>query len=392
MTPRSTIPREQIAGVRHDADRDRLARVARRQRAIDRGIDLLDQLVAVAVLDAPGDPVAVDLRRQHHALVHRRGQRLRAAHAAEPAGDDQLSLQRRRSVVLPRRLGERLVRALQDPLRPDVDPAARRHLAEHDQPLGLQPTELLPRRPVGDEVAVRDEDARRVLVRPEHADRLAGLDQQRLVGRQRSQRAQDRVERLDGPRGLPGTAVHDQPLGVFRHLRIEVVLQHPVGGLDLPRRTAQLGAARRTNRKLDRHEPVPFLVAGNPGELPSDLLDRGEPARLQHPVADLVDLRTEGHVVVAGGNAFAQVRHRRLDPSARPQRPAELDPRASRPAARSPRPTRRCASRTPPRARPAATARRGPPDSPTSAATPRWRGRARCASRTPAPPPSPAPS
>ncbi len=42
---------------------------------------------------------------------------------------------------------ERLVGALQDALRSDVDPRARRHLPEHRQTLCLEPTELVPRSP-----------------------------------------------------------------------------------------------------------------------------------------------------------------------------------------------------------------------------------------------------
>ena len=74
-----------------------------------------------------------------------------------------------------------LVRPLEDALGADVDPASGGHLPEHRQPLGLEPPELVPRRPARDEQRVRDQDARRALVRAEDADRLAALDEQRLV-------------------------------------------------------------------------------------------------------------------------------------------------------------------------------------------------------------------
>ena len=76
---------------------------------------------------------------------------------------------------------ERLVRALHDALRADVDPRARRHLAVHHEALAVELVEVLPRRPVRHEVRVRDQHARRVRVRPENADRLARLHEQRLV-------------------------------------------------------------------------------------------------------------------------------------------------------------------------------------------------------------------
>mgnify|MGYP003380515207 CR=1 FL=1 len=52
--------------------------------------------------------------------------------------------------------------ALQNALCADVDPTAGGHLAVHDQPLGLQAVEVGLGGPVGDDVAVGDEDARRI--------------------------------------------------------------------------------------------------------------------------------------------------------------------------------------------------------------------------------------
>ena len=77
--------------------------------------------------------------------------------------------------------GERLVGALDDALRADVNPRAGGHLAVHDEAELLQLVELLPVGPVADEVGVADEHARRVVVGAEDADRLARLHQQRLV-------------------------------------------------------------------------------------------------------------------------------------------------------------------------------------------------------------------
>ena len=102
----------------------------------------------------------------------------------------------------PRDLGEALVGALHDPLAADVDPRAGGHLAVHRQPERLEPAELVPGGPLADQVRVRDQHARRPLVRAEHAHRLAGLDEQRLVVGERPQRAHDRVEGLPGARRL----------------------------------------------------------------------------------------------------------------------------------------------------------------------------------------------
>ncbi len=111
---------------------------------------------------------------------HDGGERLRAAHAAEAAGQDPLALEVA-AIVLAAGLDEGFVGALHDALRADIDPRAGRHLAVHGQALLIQLVEMVPGRPVRHEVGVGDQHARRILVGAEHADRLAGLDEQRFV-------------------------------------------------------------------------------------------------------------------------------------------------------------------------------------------------------------------
>ena len=139
---------------------------------------------------------------------------------------------------------EGLVRALQDALRADVDPRAGGHLAVHREAELLEPAELGPRRPVAHEVRVRDEHARRPLVRAEHADGLARLHEQRLVGLEALERAHDRVERLPVAGGLAGAAVDDEVVGALGDLGVEVVHEHAQRRLGLPALGGELGAAR----------------------------------------------------------------------------------------------------------------------------------------------------
>ena len=85
---------------------------------------------------------------------------------------------------------------------------------------------MIPGRPVRHEVGVGDQHARRVLVGAEHADRLAGLHQQRLVLVQRLQRRDDAVEILPGAGGAADAAVDHQFVRIFGNVGIEIVHQH----------------------------------------------------------------------------------------------------------------------------------------------------------------------
>ena len=153
---------------------------------------------------------------------------------------------------------ERLVRALEDPLGADVDPAPGGHLPVHRQAQGLEPPELVPRRPARHEQRVRDQHAWRSRMRPQHTDGLPALHEQRLVLSEREQRADDRAQCVVVARSLPRTAVDDQVLRPLGDLGVEVVQQHSQGGLRRPRSGVQLGAARRPDvaqvaaQRLDR--------------------------------------------------------------------------------------------------------------------------------------------
>ena len=235
--------REDLRAVADEADRHGLARRTRLVDPAERLVEVVGLAVEVPSLDAALDPRRVDLDAQRDAAVHRDGERLRPAHPAQAAGERHRSSERA-AEPLRRRLGERLVRALQDPLGPDVDPGARRHLPVHREPRVLELAERVPRRPLRHEHRVRDQHARRHLVRSEHTDRLAGLHEHRLVVRERPQRPHDRVERLPRTRRPAGPAVDHEILRSLGDVGVEVVHEHPHRGLLRPRPTRQLGAPR----------------------------------------------------------------------------------------------------------------------------------------------------
>ena len=216
---------------------------ARLRHLRERVVERMAQPVAVARFDAPPHARLVDLDREAHAARHRDRERLGASHPAEAGGQHQPTREAAAEVTL-RRRGEGLERALHDALRADVDPRARGHLPVHHQSLGLELAEVLPGRPARNQQRVRDQHARRPRVRAEDADRLAGLHQQRLVGLERTQRVDDRVERLPRSRGAARAAVDHQIVGPLRDLGIEVVHEHAECRLLRPAAARALGAAR----------------------------------------------------------------------------------------------------------------------------------------------------
>ena len=238
---------EQVDDVARHSDGARDPTFLPVERLVDRLVDVLDHHVEVARVEPLLDPRAIHVGAEEDACVHRRGQRLRATHAAQAAAHDEPVLQRPAEVPRGRR-GERLVGALQDALRADVDPRAGRHLPEHDLVLGFELAEVLPRGPLPDQVRVGDEHARRLRRRLEHADGFSRLHEQRLVRFEAPQRRDDELEALPIARRLAAAAVHDEVRGILGHLGIEVVHQHAQRGFRRPRLARARSASRRALR------------------------------------------------------------------------------------------------------------------------------------------------
>ncbi len=191
---------QDLGRVAEQSDRFRLAgfgpALDHRERLVEAGRLLVDIARAQPEIDA--GLVALDgetARAGHH-----RGKRLRAAHSAEPGRQDPLALEVA-AIMLAAGFHEGLVGALNDPLRADIDPRAGGHLAVHHQALAIELVEMGPVGPVRDEVRIGDQHARRIGMGAEHADRLAGLHQKRLLVRERLQRRDDGVEVVPGSGG-----------------------------------------------------------------------------------------------------------------------------------------------------------------------------------------------
>ena len=104
-----------------------------------------------------------------------------AAHTAETRRQDPLAGEVAAVMTSPH-LDKCFVCPLHDALAADVDPRSGRHLAEHHQPEPVECIEVIERRPVRHQIRVRYQHARRIGMGAENSDRLARLDDQRLVG------------------------------------------------------------------------------------------------------------------------------------------------------------------------------------------------------------------
>ena len=245
-----------LGGVADHADRPGAALGLGPQRLLDGVVEVVGDLVQVAMLDPAVQPGPVDVDDQAGAAVQGDGQRLGAAHPAATPGQGQGAGQGAVEPLVGDG-GEGLVRALDDALGADVDPRPGGHLPVHGQPQLLQPAELGPGGPVPDQVGVGHDHPRRPLVGAHHPDRPAGLDQHGLVGLQVGQRADHGVEGGPVAGGAAGAAVDDQVVGAFGVLRVQVVHQHPHRGLGRPRLGGEGGAAGRADRTCSLHGDSP---------------------------------------------------------------------------------------------------------------------------------------
>jgi hypothetical protein len=178
---------QDVGRIRGDRNRAclaaRAARVGTRERRVERGRRLVQVLRREPAFDAR----RIDLDDERDAVIHRDGQRLGATHPAQAGGDGERTAQGAAEMAAGHG-GERLVGALQNALSTDVNPRSGGHLAVHREAAILEIAKVGPRGPGGHEQRVGDDDARGPLMRPEHGDGLARLDDQRFVGAERRQR------------------------------------------------------------------------------------------------------------------------------------------------------------------------------------------------------------
>jgi hypothetical protein len=104
-------------------------------------IERVRDLVAVTALQSFLDPGRIHFHSEKHRAVHGRSQRLRAAHPAEPAGQDEFSI-KRPTKMLACSCRESFECSLHDSLAAYVNPGTRRHLSVHRQAKTFETIEL----------------------------------------------------------------------------------------------------------------------------------------------------------------------------------------------------------------------------------------------------------
>ena len=113
---------------------------------------------------------------------------------------------------------------------------------------------------MADKIRIRDEHARRMIVRLEHAHGLARLHQQSLVVLKLLQRRDDGVVCLPTARRPPRSAVDHKILRTLGDFVVKIVHQHAHGSFLLPAFASDGVAAGRANRgvslnfSFDGHE------------------------------------------------------------------------------------------------------------------------------------------
>ncbi len=85
--------RHDVCRVPEQPDRKRSPLGSRGPHPLERVVQRVRGLVEVARLEPPLDPVRIDLHAEDRGAGHRPGERLRAAHAAEPGREDRAAAQ-----------------------------------------------------------------------------------------------------------------------------------------------------------------------------------------------------------------------------------------------------------------------------------------------------------
>src|SRR5437667_3815850 len=158
--------------------------------------------------------------------------------------------------MLPSGCGERFICALENPLSPDVSPRTSSHLSEHYQALLFQLVEVIACRPFEHKHAVDNQDPRCHPMSLEDRHRLPALDKKSVLLPQLLERSLDRLKSFPCSSGSSCSTVDDQLIRVFRHIRLQNIVEHSQSPLNLP-----ISAVQSPTR--DQRQILFLLQSGN---------------------------------------------------------------------------------------------------------------------------------
>ena len=103
------------------------------------------------------------------------------------------------------------------------------------------------------QVRVRNQYARRFVVRAEHAHWFAGLHQKGFIVAQHLELTHDGVKRRPVPRGFSRSTVDHQVLRTLGHFGIQIIHEHAQCGFLFPSLAMKRGSAWCANLSLRRN-------------------------------------------------------------------------------------------------------------------------------------------
>ncbi len=103
---------------------------------------------------------------------------------------------------------------------------------------------MIPSRPMGNEVRVGNQNARRVFVRLEHAHRFARLHHQCLIVFKSTKRRDDHIVVFPSARSAANAAIDNKFVGAFSNVWMQVVHQHAQWRFGQPTFCRQLCSCR----------------------------------------------------------------------------------------------------------------------------------------------------
>ena len=143
--------RQDVGAVPDETDRNRLPIFARCVDQLERLVKRPRDLIAITAFQSLLDARWIDIHSEKDGAVHGGGERLRATHSAQAAGQNEFSFKRPAEMFAA--CGRKsLKRTLHDSLAADVNPRAGGHLAIHGQSQALEAIEFGIVRPQPDQI------------------------------------------------------------------------------------------------------------------------------------------------------------------------------------------------------------------------------------------------